>query len=397
MPLKCLFVHDTPFRFFQGAYYSTNLTSQLWSSRYLLCFDELVVCGREIEGDEATPQKFSRSSCEHVIISTCKTYHGPEDMILKVNSIHAQIKSLVQSVDCAILRLPSWLGIAAERECRRQNKPYLVELVACAWGSYWDFGTKGKLAAPYFASITKRAVKRAPYVCYVSRQFLQRRYPTQGVQLGCPDVCLAFPQVEVLQTRLDKIQSAPDQKVILGLIGALNVPYRGHHTMLRCLGELISRGIDAHIRFLGGGNPDLLKETVRQLGLSDRVEFCGQVPSGDPVLHWIDEIDILTMPTKQETLGRAIIEAMSRGCPVIGSIETAIGEQLGSDCLCKADDYHAMADIIEKMITDRAYMTYCAQENFYRSFKYASQQTDPYRQRFYQAFADEVTNHGTAN
>ena len=63
------------------------------------------------------------------------------------------------------------------------------------------------------------------------------------------------------------------------------------------------------------------------------------------MFEWIDNLDILVMPTLAESLGRAVIEAMSRGCPVIGSIETALPEQIGSDCITYARNADSIAEI----------------------------------------------------
>ena len=40
------------------------------------------------------------------------------------------------------------------------------------------------------------------------------------------------------------------------------------------------------------------------------------------------------------------------------------------------------------MISDKSYMEYCAQENFYRSYKYSNAETDRIRNAFYKEFKD---------
>jgi hypothetical protein len=37
---------------------------------------------------------------------------------------------------------------------------------------------------------TRKAVINAPYVLYVTNEFLQRRYPANGRHIGCSDVSL---------------------------------------------------------------------------------------------------------------------------------------------------------------------------------------------------------------
>ena len=172
------------------------------------------------------------------------------------------------------------------------------------------------------------------------------------------------------------------------MIGANSVGYRGHDTLLKAVAKLRKDGTNCRVRFLGGGNPSRWEKMSEDLGISDFVSFDGSLPHGVEVLNWIDDIDILVMPTRAESLGRAVIEAMSRGCPVLGTIETGIREQIGSDCLFHAGDCAAIVQKVEYMISDKSYMEYCAQENFYRSYKYSNAETDRIRNAFYKEFKD---------
>lgn len=69
-------------------------------------------------------------------------------------------------------------------------------------------------------------------------------------------------------------------------------------------------------------------------GVADRVVFKGQMKH-QQVLEWIDSLDIYIQPSMQEGLPRALIEAMSRACPAIGSSTGGIPELLPSDAILK--------------------------------------------------------------
>lgn len=372
--MKVIFAHDHKFLLIDEEYYTSGGLPDEVLSRYVDYYGELDVIARVIPKEEKNP------SLKKIINPKVKIH-----ACLK----RGEIKKKIKKADIVIARLPSIKGIQAIYYAKRYNKPYVVELVGDPWSSLWFYGSlKGKLVAPIATLVTKSVVKRSKYVIYVSRHFLQEKYPTKGFNVGCPDVVLDEPQIDVLNKRLNWIKESKNRKEwVFGLIGSLNVNYRGHETVIKALYELKNRGFDCKVKFLGSGNKEKWVEIAKKYQIEDKIEFYGVLPSGKPVLEWIDGIDILTMPTQQETLGRAIIEAMSRGCPVVGSIETAIGEQIGSDCLFKAQDYIALANITESMITDNDYMMYCAYENFYRSFKYINKQTDKIRNNFYNTFA----------
>lgn len=379
--MKVLFAHDHKFRKIEGDYYSIGGLSNDVLSRYVNNFGTVNVIARVIP-KQVTDRNLSQITNKKVSIfdSKDKSY---------------SIKRLVSESDIVIARLPSALGMRAIWYAEKSKKPYFIEMVGDPWTSLWYYGNlKGKIAAPIITILNKILVKRSKYVIYVSRRFLQDRYPTKGYSVGCSDAVLDMPQKEILEKRIQKINM--DENIILGLIGSLAVDYRGHGTVIKAVSELKKRGINCKVHFLGGGSKEKWEKVANEYGVTESVEYCGTLPSGEPVLEWIDNVDILTMPTLQETLGRAIIEAMSRGCPVIGSIETAIGEQIGSDCLCKAKDYISLANMVERMIKDRDYMKYCAQENFYRSFKYTNDQTDRIRNAFFEYFLSSINGYQRA-
>lgn len=391
--MKAVFVHSTMFNKNPNSnlYYSETLPYTVFK-RYLEFFDEITVIGREKEVDENLTH-LSLASGEKVCFRLSKNFKSTKD-IYKYFKIKQEMKETIRECDCAIIRLPSILGNIAVQVCKQLKKPYMIEMVGCPWDAFRYYGTTlGKVVSGPITLINKYQVKYADYVIYVSRRFLQKRYPTNGKNVGCPDVVLNVPDEANLEKRIEKISKTKNNKLInLGLIGSLNVAYRGHETAIKCL-SIINKTDENHtynLKFLGGGNKEKWIEMAKEYGVESNIEFCSTLPSGEPVFRWLDDIDILVMPTQQETLGRAVIEAMSRACPVLGSIETAIPEQLGSDCVFKAKDYRALANLILNMTEDTEYMSYCAKENFYRSFKYTEKRTDKIRRDFFNDFTSFV-------
>ena len=376
--MRTLFVHDHRFRKIENKIYTPGGLSQLVLMRYVESFGPLHVIGRIYKENET---KNSYGLIDDPRITFSNFLDHP----------FATINREVKKAELIIARVPSVSGLLAIIEANRQRKPCIVEVVGFCKTS-WHYSGKLSLAIaePFMTFLMKRLIKKAKYVNYVSRRFLQEEYPTKGKSVGVPDVFLEMPQDKVLENRLKRIQSMNAQTPTFGLIGSLDVDYRGQKTLMNVIKELEKNEIYAKARFLGGGNKERWVSYAKQLGIQDRIFFDGILPPGQKVLEWIDNIDILIMPTKQETLGRAIIEAMSRGCLVIGSLETAIGEQIGSDCLAYSDDCRAHVDIIKRMLEDQDYIEYCAKENFYRAFKYTNAQTDKIRLKFFEMIKKDI-------
>lgn len=373
--MNALFVHEHKFIFNGDNYYTSGGLPDRVLSRYVDAFGKLTVAARIIIGQECKEGNLITNPA----ISFKNVLEGRRHVI----------KKAVWDSDIVIARVPSQSAMLAIYFARQFDKKVCVEVVGDAT-SYYYKGIKGKLAVPVLFFLQKWSVWTADYVIYVSRFFLQKKYPTKGMALACPDVSFSVPNEKVLKKRLNKIASMDERKITVGLIGSLNVGYRGHGVLIRAAAELKSRGIDVHIRFLGGGDIIRWIDFAQKYDVANQVEFSGVLSSGDDVLNWIDAIDILAMPAKQETLGRSIIEAMSRGCPVLGSIETAIWEQIGSNCLFPSDDYKRLAEMIEEMVYDKEYMGVCAHENFWRSFIYDERKSDEKRMRFFREIKQKV-------
>jgi glycosyltransferase involved in cell wall biosynthesis len=94
------------------------------------------------------------------------------------------------------------------------------------------------------------------------------------------------------------------------------VRYKGVEVLLRAL-----PGLHAHTVIVGDGPlRDVLSHSARELGLSDRVRFIGEV-SDEELLAWYYACDALVLPStsRQEAFGLVQLEAMLCGRPVIST------------------------------------------------------------------------------
>ncbi len=372
--MKMLFIHDNRFWEEDGVYYSYgHFAYDLLWKRYLRYFDEITVCGRIAKLTDSDMKKsFSVSSGENVSFSglpNLMSFSG----LKEINKAKKILTEQLSKADVAVIRLPSNLGYLACSIANKLGKKYMIEVVGCTWDDLWNIGTKtGKIYAPLSFVLQKHYVKKAQNVLYVSRRFLQKRYPNRHFNMGCSDTNINVTDISVLERRIDRIRAINDEKEIrLGLIASLNVGYKGHDTAIYALKEILKRHKNVKLCFLGDGDKTKWETLAQKCGVLSNVEFSGALPGGDPVLNWIDNIDIFVMPSLQETLGRALIEAMSRGCPAIGGAGTAVPEQLPDDCIHERKNYKELAEMICYMIENKNYTELCAVENYQRSKKYS--------------------------
>ena len=101
-----------------------------------------------------------------------------------------------------------------------------------------------------------------------------------------------------------------------------------------------------------------LEQLAVELGMSERVEFCGDLASHD-VPGLLNQLDVLVLPSRttpawREQFGRVLIEAMACGVPVIGSSSGQIPYVIGTAGLIfREGDWSALAEHLRALQGDR--------------------------------------------
>jgi glycosyltransferase involved in cell wall biosynthesis len=391
---RALFVHDHHFIACDGRMYSeVQYSAEHWT-RYLNVFTELMVVGRSAELRPGL-------QVERLL---CSSRAGVSFTLLpNLSSVFAQLKhrvlvvrqmrELVATAGWVVARVPSELGLLAISVAREMGKPYLVEVVDCAWDGLWHYGGwRGKVYAPVMAWRVRRAVAQAAWVHYVTQVFLQRRYPNfGGQQMVCSNVDISPIDTAVAARRLRRIdESATTQAFSLGLIGTLATRHKGVQTVLAALPALVSAFPGLTFRVLGGGDPKPWRVLAEQLGIADRVFFDGVLPPGEAVSEWLDSIDLYLHPSFKEGLPRALIEAMSRGCPALASKVGGIPELLEPDCLFAAGDVLALVRGVTAALSESAWLGQQAQRNLTVAAGYSRDLLQQKRLDFLRSFRESA-------
>lgn len=388
---RILFVHDHAFKRSGDRYYSKGgLPAVVWS-RYLKVFPSLAVVGRD-GGELATGQTgYTLSSADNVEFFLLPNISNLKSLLFGHPEARRLCTALVAASDGVIARLPSRLGYLFVQEAVRQRKPYAIEVVGCAWGALWDHGSwKGKILAPVEGFRTKRLISNAPFVLYVTERFLQGRYPCKnGITTFCSNVDIQPVPDEVLRSRLSKIRSNK-LKVRVGLIGNYSSKYKGIDVAIRALA--LARDIlpEWEFQVVGSGDESCYAELVRDLGVSNNVKFVGSKSSGKEIYEWLDTIDLYLQPSFQEGLPRALIEAMSRGCPALATSIAGIPELLQSSEMITAGDYNTLSDKISSLFGDNERMAHLAQQNFVKAGSYYKPVLESRRTSFWSSFRETI-------
>src|SRR3989442_4049582 len=175
-------------------------------------------------------------------------------------------------------------------------------------------------------------------------QGIGRREQFVAVPSGVP--------IEALQARAS---SRADARVRLGLgpralvvvgLGRL-VPVKGFDLLVGALPRVLAEVPDTTVLLVGDGPERLaLERQAATLGVGARVRIEGAVSASDAVPAYLAAADVCAAPSRNEGMGRALVEAMALGVPVVGAAVGGIPSVIRqNECgrLIPPDDVGALA------------------------------------------------------
>lgn len=96
-------------------------------------------------------------------------------------------------------------------------------------------------------------------------------------------------------------------------------PLKGVHDLIRAIANVRKHGLKANLTIVGEGQQkEALTALTRALGIEEHVKFEGFVPYSN-MPQYYKRSDIFCFPTLGEPFGKAVIEAMACGKPVIAT------------------------------------------------------------------------------
>ncbi len=139
---------------------------------------------------------------------------------------------------------------------------------------------------------------------------------------------------------------------LIGMIARLS-EVKGHRYLIQAMPEVIKNFPQAKLLIIGEGKikPALVK-FVQDLRLAQTIRF---IPKTENTKDFLSVLDIFVMPSLQEGLGLALMEAMAQGLAVVGSsvggIKTLIQDKVNG-LLVKPADAAALAQAMIFLLGD---------------------------------------------
>ena len=358
-------------------------------ARYLAVFSAVEVIAR-VEDVATIPPSWRSVQGSGVHVRPLPFYNGLWGYLRQRSAIIAALKTAISGDGAIILRVPSPLAGCIDRQLAAQGIPYGVEVI----GDPWEVFASGAFKHPlrpllrhHFRAQMMRQCQHASAGCYVTNETLQKRYPlrSDALSYGVSDVELG-DQAFITKAHQPPALGQPLQLILVGTLAQL---YKAPDVLITAVANCRKRGLNIRLQLIGDGiYRAKLKTLAHELGVSDIVDFAGHLAAGPAVQTRLDAADLFILPSRQEGLPRALIEAMARGLPCLGSTAGGIPELLPPDALVRPGDALALADLIYTRGNDRAWLTQSAVRNLEFSRRYAEPLLRAQRQAFYQTVRD---------
>ncbi len=377
--------------------------------RYLRVFDGVTIVARA--QPVAQPrQGWQRVDNQQVNFAPVPYYLGPWQYLRKVIMVRKAVQDALLG-ECAVILRSGELANCATRVLRRERRPFGVEVGGDPYDSLAP-GCVRSVLRPLARVRATRALKRlcssASAVSYVTAGYLQRRYRANGKQSAISDVELpASPMPEeecpfvtnYSSVRLEQDAfAAPDQAQRrlspvgrLVFVGSLAQMYKGVDILLPALAVCAGRGLDLQLSIVGDGRHRMeLEKSAHNLGIGDRVRFLSELPVGQSIRECLDQADLFVLPSRTEGLPRAMLEAMARALPCIGTAVGGIPELLDPEDLVPAGDVAALARMIEAVCGNPARRVRMAARNLRKAGEYRADILTVRRDEFYRHIRNET-------
>ncbi len=109
----------------------------------------------------------------------------------------------------------------------------------------------------------------------------------------------------------------PDDGSLLGLIGRFG-PQKGHAALIEAFESVVRTRPDCRLVFVGGGGPceEAIRARAARSAASAHIHFTGLLADPLPAYR---ALDLLVIPSTNEGMSNAALEAMSCGVPILGN------------------------------------------------------------------------------
>lgn len=361
----------------QGNVWSDRIVDYDYLKRYLLSFEEVIVCAR-MKQVTTVSAKWKQSSGPNLSFYPLPDFQGAMASVKNAFCIRQTVTNALAQVDACILRTPSPISILAYAAVKKSSKPLALEMVMAA-----DRMFEGKTPIHFILnklidSYTRRMCRQAAGVSYVTQHFLQQKYPHFGFTQS-------YSSIDLLVNNFHKPHFVQKPTVFtLVHTGYMDNTRKGQTVLLEATALLRKKGYPVKVLLIGdGARRAELEKLAKQLKISSKVMFLGAIIDKNVLFDQLRQAHLFVLPSRAEGLPRAILEAMAMGLPCVASDVDGIPELLEPNCLVHGFNPQDYATTITRLLDNWDEMKRQSVRNFKFAQQFEKSKLDAKRKQFY--------------
>lgn len=332
---------------------------QFWQ-RYLEVFDKVIFTGRLFA-------KEPKEDLPNVINDDIDFVSLPGRMGLfnSFRGLCGLVRLINKNPNAAIcLRMPAISSALVGLELLRRKRPFGVEVVGDPEQALNQCGIRWFFLRKFLTWAQRRLCGAAVATAYVTKKTLQKSYPPH------PSAYTTFfSTISICDKNFHKAVAREKENITLVNVGSMGrVLYKAQDTLIRVFKDLLRTYPDIHLVLVGDGVARAsLEKLVEQNNLSDYVTFSGHVKTRKEIEIILDSADIFLFPSRTEGMPKALIEAMARSLPAVGTRAGGIPELLDESVLCDVDDCETLEKLVALLIADPKKRTLEGHRNYFKA------------------------------
>ena len=185
--------------------------------------------------------------------------------------------------------------------------------------------------------------------------------------------CLLIPNGVDIE-RFEPVHAVPDDGPLRLLCVGRLIERKGQHHLIDAVKQLVDEGVDVKLDLVGTGDAREANEAqAARLGLTDRVHFLGYVPR-EEIAHHYAAAHVFVLPSYNEGMSVALLEAMASGLPVVVTPTGGTMELVSSGINGFIVNWNAVDQLarhLSKLALDRDLVRRMGQESRKRAHSYS--------------------------
>jgi phosphatidylinositol alpha-1,6-mannosyltransferase len=350
-------------------------------------FGKVTVLARTLQTD-APPGR--PAFPKEVSVAELPYYIGPVQAARNFFPLNRIARQRARGSELFILRVPGILPSIVWYWLRRFRRPYAVEVLGDPNEVFQVVRHPlRRLWRLLYTSAQTRMVRGACASLFISRT-LAERYPPPP---GCVSAIISDVRLTETVFSSPRVYAKSPDPFRLVHVGNMEQSYKGHEYLLKAVAICKEQGLPVRLELVGEGRlRPYFEQVSANLGVKDVVTFRGAVSWGTALFDILDEAHLFVMPSLTEGLGKALLEAMARGLPAVGSDVGGIPELLPKEVLVPPGRETPLAEKILFFARQPNELSRQSARNFREAQNYKNRALSEKRKKFYQQFLSIAEN-----